>query len=62
MSGKKFSFTLNIHMRGRSFEVSYSGEVTEGNLEGTLSAGPQSMDFTGKRADPDSSTRARAKE
>ncbi len=62
VSGKKFSFTLNIQMRGRSFEVTYSGEVKEDSLEGTLSAGPQSMDFTGKRADPDKSTRARAKE
>ena len=56
VSGDKFSFTLSLTMRGRSFEMTYSGTAKEDSLEGTIQAGPRTMDFTGKRTGPGNDT------
>lgn len=50
VSGDRFSFTANMSLGGRSFEVVYTGEVEGEAMEGTVSFGGRfSTDFTGQR-------------
>ena len=51
VSGAKFSFTLSITMGPRTAEATYTGTVEGAKMSGTVSLGPFTSDFTGKRPD-----------
>ena len=49
MSGDLLRFKVTRSMGGRSMETSYSLEVSGEQLDGTVSAGPMTMDVSGER-------------
>ena len=49
VSGDHFSFTVAMSMGGRSARATYTGALQEGELEGTVSFGRFSSEFTGTR-------------
>ena len=49
VSGTRFNFTVNLTMGGRSVEASYSGTLEGNRMEGSLSFGRFSSEFTAEK-------------